>query len=559
MHLLPVLVPLIATFVGMVGAILSVLGFLRPGRIPRPRRMVNYRVHYDDSLGTRPDIKGVAELVVRRKGQDVPDASLVMIRISNEGGLDIGKDHWVMPISFTFDGRDVVGVAVSDADQVPPGLLAGDQERGRGDGRDARAARGVGGVGGAGAAGGARAAADTGAGLALADAESIQISKGKKALELPKIELKRKDRIRLLVLLSGPRDHRRPGVDGGAYIKGAVRGGGLVREVPARREGFRTFAWTGFALMSLVASILVTVIVRPFSSAPPPTAQCVPGTMVVAGSTAFAPSIAGVALRYRQQCPSSVVQTNPSGSTVGSVGAAADLQDSGGSAGVSATHLVVSDGLVARAAYPNLVPRPVAIVIFSVVVNRAAKINSLTTDKLIGIWTGKYTNWRQLGGANLPIDIVSRTTDSGTRATFDHKILRMKTEIPQSSESCTSRDLIPGSPVIRCEKSSTDQLLKAVNAIPGAIGYAEAAAAAADGASKYPAIDEIQLDGRDASPELVKNGQYPFWAVEYLYSYGKPAPGTLLSAFLGYLFTDAAKSVLQSYGAIPCGLTALCG
>jgi phosphate transport system substrate-binding protein len=220
---------------------------------------------------------------------------------------------------------------------------------------------------------------------------------------------------------------------------------------------------------------------------------------------------------------------------------------------------VVSDGLVARAAYPNLVPRPVAIVIFSVVVNRATNINSLTTGKLVGIWTGKYTNWRQLGGANLPIDIVSRTTDSGTRATFDHKILRMKTEIPQSSESCTSRDLIPGSPVIRCEKSSTDQLLNAVNAIPGAIGYAEAAAAAADGASKYPAIDEIQLDGRDASPELVKNGQYPFWAVEYLYSYGKPVPGTLLSAFLGYLFTDAAKSVLQSYGAIPCGLTALCG
>jgi hypothetical protein len=189
MHLLPVLVPLIATFVGMVGAILSVLGFLRPGRIPRPRRMVNYRVHYDDSLGTRPDIKGVAELVVRRKGQDVPDASLVMIRISNEGGLDIGKEHWVMPISFTFDGRDVVGVAVSDADHVPPGLLAGDQERARRDARDTRAAEGAKAAEAAKAAEGAegaKVAADRGTGLALADAESIQISKGKKALELPR-------------------------------------------------------------------------------------------------------------------------------------------------------------------------------------------------------------------------------------------------------------------------------------------------------------------------------------------------------------------------------------
>src|SRR5262249_1621411 len=144
--------------------------------------------------------------------QDVPDASLVMIRISNEGGLDIGKDHWVMPISFTFDGRDVVGVAVSDADHVPPGLLPGDQERGRRDARDARAAEVAAGSGAAGAPGAPGASGDRGTGLALADAESIQISKGKKALELPKIELKRKDRIRLLVLLSGPRDHRRPGV-----------------------------------------------------------------------------------------------------------------------------------------------------------------------------------------------------------------------------------------------------------------------------------------------------------------------------------------------------------
>jgi hypothetical protein len=47
--------------------------------------MVNYRVHYDDSLGTRPDVKGVAELVVRRRGQDVPDASLVMTAVTSSG------------------------------------------------------------------------------------------------------------------------------------------------------------------------------------------------------------------------------------------------------------------------------------------------------------------------------------------------------------------------------------------------------------------------------------------------------------------------------------------
>jgi phosphate transport system substrate-binding protein len=529
----------------MVGAIFSILGFLRPGRIPRPRRMVNYRVHYDDSLGTSPDITGVAELVVRRKGHDVPDASLVMIRISNEGGLDIGREHWLLPISFTFDGRDVVGVEVSDADHVPAGLLTGDQEQ-EPPPIDAPVSEAAGGVG------VIQATATEG--------ETIQISKGKKALELPKIELKRKDRIRLIVLLSGPRDHLRPAVEGGAYIKGSVRGGGLVREVTPRRVAFYTFGWTGFALLSLVAAILVTFIVRPFSTTAASAMRCVPGTITVAGSTAFAPSVVAVAQRLRQDCPSSMVQINSGGSTIGSLGAASDLEDSGSSPGISASHLVISDGAVSAAEYPGLVGRPVAIVIFAVVVNRATGVSSLTAKQLVGIWTGQYTNWRQLGGANLPIDIVSRTTDSGTRATFDSKILHMPTETPQSSQSCTTRDLIPSSPVTRCEKSSTDELLKAVNAIKGAIGYAEAAVTADDEASKYANINEVQLDGTDASPEVVNAGRhpYPFWAVEYMYTYGQPASGSLLAAFLSYMSTDTASSVLQSYGDIPCGLTSLC-
>jgi phosphate transport system substrate-binding protein len=535
MHLLPVLIPLVATFIGMVGAIFNVLGILRPGRIPRPRRMAHYRVHYDDSLGTRPDIKGVAELVVRRKGHDVPDASLAMIRISNEGGLDIAREHWIIPISFTFDGRDVVGVEVSDADHVPRGLLTGDQElvwRKSGP------------------AGGVLQAAT--------DAETIQISKGKKSLELPRIELKRKDRVRLLVLLSGPRDNLRPGVEGGALIKGAVRGGGLLREDTPLRAGFYTFGWTGFALVSLVAAILVTFIVRPFATTT--ATSCVGGKIVVAGSTAFAPSVVAVAQRLQQDCPSSAVQVNPGGSTIGSLGAASDLEDSGSSAAVRATHLVISDGAVSAAEYPGLTGHPVAIVIFAVVVNHATGVSSLTEAQLVGIWNGKYTNWRQLGGANLPIDIISRTTDSGTRATFDHKILRAPTESPQSSQSCTSRDLIPDSPVIRCEKSSTDQLLKTVNAIPGAIGYAESHAAEQDEAATYPNVQVVQLGGRDASQEEVNAGphSYPFWAVEYMYTDGTPAPGSLLAAFIAYMSTDAAKSVLQSYGNIPCSLTTLC-
>ncbi len=480
----------------------------------------------------------------------MPDASLVMIRLSNEGGLDIGREHWVIPVNFTFDGRDVVGVEVSDADGVPAGLLAGDQEPGRRK-EPATVGHGAGGTGDAGDAGNGG-----NAGPALAGGETIRISKGKKSLELPRIDLRRKDRIRLLVLLSGPRAHLGPAVQGDAEIKGSVRGGGLVREVAAGRERFYTFGWTGFTVLSLGAAVLVALITRPFSASPPPS-YCVRGHITVAGSTAFAPPVMGVAGQFTSACQSSAISVNPPGATVGSVGAASALQRAGArSAAVRDTRLVMSDGMVPKSAYPGLVPHPVAIVIFAVVVNRAAGIHSLTLGQLAGIWTGAYTNWDQLAGANLPIDIVSRTTASGTRATFDREVLRTHTEIGPSSSNCTSRDLRADLPVIRCEKASTGQLLQAVSGIRGAIGYAEAAEA-----TQYHDIDVIQLNSVDPTAAAVKSDQYPFYAVEYLYTDGTAPRGSLLSAFLRYMYTDAAKTILQSpdWGDIPCSLTTLCG
>lgn len=50
----------------------------------------------------------------------------------------------------------------------------------------------------------------------------------------------------------------------------------------------------------------------------------------------------------------------------------------------------------------------------------------------------------------------------------------------------------------------------AVDHVQGAIGYAEAAVTADDEASKYPNLTEVQLDGRDASPEVVNAGRHPY-------------------------------------------------
>jgi hypothetical protein len=60
-------------------------------------------------------------------------------------------------------------------------------------------------------------------------------------------------------------------------------------------------------------------------------------------------------------------------------------------------------------------------------------------------------------------------------------------------------------------------LLRIKNSIPGTIGYAQISDAAT-----YPNVERVKLDGADPDIGAVESGGYPFWTVEYLYTYGPP-------------------------------------
>ena len=116
-----------------------------------------------------------------------------------------------------------------------------------------------------------------------------------------------------------------------------------------------------------------------------------------------------------------------------------------------------------------------------------------------------------------------------------------------SSYNCLTKDATPTAPVTKCEVADTGTLLQRVNQIPGAIGYAQISDAAT-----YPDVETIKLNGWDAGIGPVEQGLYPFWTVEYLYTYGSPRPGSLAASFLGYLNSDAARDTLRSDAYTPC-------
>jgi ABC-type phosphate transport system substrate-binding protein len=191
------------------------------------------------------------------------------------------------------------------------------------------------------------------------------------------------------------------------------------------------------------------------------------------------------------------------------------------------------------------------VIVFTVVVNRATHVYNLTSAQVGEIFSGAITNWRQLGGADLPIDIVSRDSGSGTRRAFDRYVLDGAAEPEPSSFDCTDKDAVPSARITLCQEPATSSLLDEVARIPGAIGYAETSDVAASTAGT---VQPVQLDGiADALGDVgTRPGNYHFWTVEYLYTYGSPADGSLGAQFLTYMGSFAAKDALRSSGYTPC-------
>ncbi|HEX4248655.1 MAG TPA: substrate-binding domain-containing protein [Pseudonocardia sp.] len=468
------------------------------------------------------ELKGLAELVVRLtrpdgSSVDLTDASVVLLRVRNDGRRDIEADEFVQRVKFRFPGRTVIGVQIKDADDSLLDTLLGPKTVGRGTSRR----------------------------VPPHDKEVLTFPIGGDYVELPSMRIGKGKSFRMLVLLRGQAK--------GVTAQGELRNGNLVADKarlgsPSRTTAAALLSGTGAALVALVVAIWLAN----HSAAASGGGQCVPGALAVSGSTAFAPTSSDLATRYHQSCPAADVSVNASGHPTSSFGGVLDLATSGHTdQSVRDSRLANSDGLATG--FPELRSQPVAVVIFSVVVNTADGVYSLTRDELAAIYSGRITNWSALHGPDLPIRIVSRGFDSGTRSTFDTKILNQQAEPDANSRNCVDRDeTLPAAPVVRCEMQSTEAVLRQVNAIPGAIGYAEMAATSSNQPAAYPQLRQIQLGGYDASSASVKNGGYPFWTVEYFYTYGTPDQSSPAAAFLLFLTSDTAKSTMQQDGHIPC-------
>jgi phosphate transport system substrate-binding protein len=244
--------------------------------------------------------------------------------------------------------------------------------------------------------------------------------------------------------------------------------------------------------------------------------SCVSGSIIASGSTALQPYVDAVSKKYTAKCSGAQIAVQPGGSKKG-------LSDA-----EAGTSQIGNSDVFAGSTQGDLVDHQVAIVIFTVIVSPDVTAKDLTTQQLTDIYTGKVTNWKQVGGADEPIVVVSRPTSSGTRATFKKFVLNGQNESPAQAKALTS--------------DSTGTVVQTIQQNKGAIGYA--ALGAAQTAQKSGQVNILTIDGKEANAANVVTNAYKFWNIEHMYTKGE-ATG-LSKAFLDYMFSSDADTIAES-------------
>lgn len=271
--------------------------------------------------------------------------------------------------------------------------------------------------------------------------------------------------------------------------------------------------------------------------------DCATGKLTLTGSTAFAPVLQEATKAYENTCPgaSFAIETQGSGAGVERLDRTGRQNGSG-----PPDMLAFSDGAKPDG-YPQLLPRPIAFSLFTLVIHKEAGVQDLTLEQIRQLYAGGNINWTGVDGNDQLVVLVSRNPDSGTRKVFQQQILGGIREPGSNSDDCEEVD--PGAQpgVVRCERGSTGEVLDTVARTPGAIGYSEVGAASA-----RRDLLLLRIDGHQATLEGADHGAYPFWETEYAYTYGEPPANSLAASFLRYLTNEVGKDIVRSHGHRPC-------
>jgi len=243
------------------------------------------------------------------------------------------------------------------------------------------------------------------------------------------------------------------------------------------------------------------------------------GKLTLSGSSTVAPLATEIARRFESLHPDVRIDVQAGGSGKGIADARTGQADIG----------MASRGL--KSGEEDIKAHPIAADGVCLVVHQSNPIEQLTAEQVIAIYTDRINNWNEVGGPDLPINVVHKAEG---RATLEVFLEHFKLENPQ-----VKPDVIVG---------HNEQGIKSVAGSPGAIGYVSIGTAEADAQSGVE-IKLLPLGGVAATSENVTSGAFPMSRPLNLVTHG--TPGELAKAFIDYAQSEQVHDIVQRQYFVP--------
>lgn len=160
----------------------------------------------------------------------------------------------------------------------------------------------------------------------------------------------------------------------------------------------------------------------------------------------------------------------------------------------------------------------------ALVVNPANAVSNLTLTQVRGLFDGTVANWKEVGGADKPVTVVSREAGSGTRSSFEQivgDVHLTKNAIVQDSNG-TIRETVAND--------------------PNALGYLSHGLL-------NEKIKAVKVDGADCTTEAIMAGRYKL--VRPMFLLTKGAPAGAVRDFLDYVQSAEGQATIRNNGLIP--------
>ncbi|MDD4503689.1 MAG: phosphate ABC transporter substrate-binding protein [Clostridiaceae bacterium] len=243
-------------------------------------------------------------------------------------------------------------------------------------------------------------------------------------------------------------------------------------------------------------------------------------SITVNGSTSVQPLAEELAKAYKEKTPKAAIDVQGGGSGVGIKSAIDGVVD----IGMSSRDLKTEE--------KSLKEFKIAVDGIAVIVNPANGVTNLTMEQIMKIYTGEITDWKDVGGKEGKITVVTREEGSGTRGAF---IELAKIEVKEGDSKV---DKTVASAITQ---GSTGAVMTTVAGDPNAIGYASFGSA-----KDKTDVKLISVDGKACTEENIYAGEYKISRPFLMLTNAEPTG--LAKDFLDFILSKEGQTVVEKHG-----------